>query len=134
MFMRERPYGGWLWILNLAVRRVDGVLMRFMGRLGWGFGRISGSFGGSFLVILDSRSVMTPNLDSGIMSSLDKALKASFLDLVSLPLVRMLQWQIFWRFLVTLFSGMLTFLKWLTIGRWIPLPPICCTLHIEMGW
>jgi len=56
-----------------------------MGRLGWGFGRISGSFGGSFLVILDSRSVMTPNLDSGIMSSLDKALKASFLDLFSLP-------------------------------------------------
>jgi hypothetical protein len=31
--MRERPYGGWLWILNKAVLRMGGVLMKFMGRM-----------------------------------------------------------------------------------------------------
>lgn len=34
MFMGERPYRRWFWILNIATREVVGVLMRFMG--GWG--------------------------------------------------------------------------------------------------
>jgi hypothetical protein len=39
-FMRERPYGRLLWILNMAMLEVGVVLMRFMGRMGWGFERI----------------------------------------------------------------------------------------------
>jgi hypothetical protein len=38
--MRERPYGRLLWILNMAMLEVGVVLMRFMGRMGWGFERI----------------------------------------------------------------------------------------------
>jgi hypothetical protein len=29
MFMRERHYGRWLWILNMVACGVDGVLIRF---------------------------------------------------------------------------------------------------------
>jgi hypothetical protein len=32
--MRERPFGGWLWIINMATRRVGGVQMRSMGHMG----------------------------------------------------------------------------------------------------
>jgi len=46
------------------------------------------------------------------------------------PIVRMLKWQIFWSFLVTLISGMLAFSEWLKTRRWISLPcsSICYTL------
>jgi hypothetical protein len=45
MFMRERPYGERLWILNMTVRGVGSVVMRCMG---WGLGRISGEVEGEF--------------------------------------------------------------------------------------
>jgi hypothetical protein len=66
MFMRERPYGGWLWILNMVARGVGGVLMRFMGRMGWGLWKNIRRGWGSFLVTLDLRLVMAPKLDSGM--------------------------------------------------------------------
>jgi len=52
MFMRERPYGRWLWILNMAACGMGGVLIRFIGQ--------------SFLIILDMRSMMAPKLDFGM--------------------------------------------------------------------
>jgi hypothetical protein len=39
MLMRERPYGGWKWNLNMAARGGGGVQMRLMGRMGMGFGK-----------------------------------------------------------------------------------------------
>jgi hypothetical protein len=33
MLMRERPYGGCLWILNMLLHGVGGVQMRSMGRM-----------------------------------------------------------------------------------------------------
>jgi hypothetical protein len=53
--MRERPYGGWLWIPNMAVLVVGGVLMRFKGHMGWDSERILGGVGGSYLATLDLR-------------------------------------------------------------------------------
>jgi hypothetical protein len=38
--MREKIYGGWLWIQNMAMLGVGGVLVWFMGCLGWGSERI----------------------------------------------------------------------------------------------
>jgi hypothetical protein len=68
MFMRERerPYGRWLWILNMAACGMGGVLIRFMGCMGWGYGTISEGVGRSFLIILDMRSMMYPKLDFGM--------------------------------------------------------------------
>jgi hypothetical protein len=45
---------------------VGSVLMRFMGRMEWGYGRISGGIGESFLLILDLRSMMALELDFGM--------------------------------------------------------------------
>jgi hypothetical protein len=39
--MRERPFGGWLWTLNMAVLWEGGVPMRSMGCTGWGFKKVS---------------------------------------------------------------------------------------------
>ena len=63
MFVKYRPYGRWLLIVNMAAHAVAGVLMMFMGRMAWGFGRILGRGSGSFLVTLDLRSVMALGLD-----------------------------------------------------------------------
>jgi hypothetical protein len=41
MLMRKIPYGGWLWIQNIALHAVGGVQMRSMSVLLWGFGKIS---------------------------------------------------------------------------------------------
>jgi len=67
MLMSERLYGGWLWILNMAMLGVGGVLMRFMGRMGWGSGRILEGVGGSCLTTLDLRWGMAPNFFFGMM-------------------------------------------------------------------
>jgi hypothetical protein len=45
MFMREKSCEGWQWILNMVVHGMDGVLMRFTGCMGLGYGRISGGAG-----------------------------------------------------------------------------------------
>lgn len=39
--MRERPFGGWLWTLNMAGLWEGGVPMRSMGCTGWGFKKVS---------------------------------------------------------------------------------------------
>jgi len=44
---------------------LGGVLMRFMGRLGWDYGKISEGAGRSFLVISGLRWEIDPRLDSG---------------------------------------------------------------------
>jgi hypothetical protein len=45
-YTHEREFVGELWwILNMAARGVS-VLMRFLGRMGWGYRRISGGVGG----------------------------------------------------------------------------------------
>jgi hypothetical protein len=67
MFMRERSYGGWLWIINMAACGVCGVQMRFMGHLGWGYERTSRGDIERFVVILDLTSVIAPKLDSGMI-------------------------------------------------------------------
>jgi hypothetical protein len=51
--MRER-HGKELWILNLIVRGVGGVLLNPLGHMGWGYGRMSGGDGGCFLSCLCS--------------------------------------------------------------------------------
>jgi hypothetical protein len=48
MCMRERPYGESQWALSMIVRGVGGVLLRFMGCMEWGYGKISGGVGGIF--------------------------------------------------------------------------------------
>jgi hypothetical protein len=63
MFMRERSYGVWLWILNLAVHRVSGVQMRSMGSMRWGFEKISRGARRSFLAILVLRWVTAPKFN-----------------------------------------------------------------------
>jgi hypothetical protein len=86
--MGERPYGGELWILNMTVLRVGGVLMRFMGRVGRGSRRILRGVGGSFLATLDLRWGMTSKFDScmifgvGITFFLDLFSIARFKDTV----------------------------------------------------
>jgi hypothetical protein len=39
----------------MEARRVGGIQMSFMGRMGWSYGKILGEDGGSFLVIQDLR-------------------------------------------------------------------------------
>jgi len=53
--MRERPNEGWLWILNMAVHGVSGVLMRSMSRMGWGSRKILGGSVENYLATLDLR-------------------------------------------------------------------------------
>jgi hypothetical protein len=55
MCMRERLGGELWWTLNLAIRRVSGVLMSLLGCMRWGFERILGRVGRSFQVIPDLR-------------------------------------------------------------------------------
>jgi hypothetical protein len=45
----------------MAARGVGDVRMRFMGRIRWGYGKISREVEGSFLVTLDLRWVMASN-------------------------------------------------------------------------
>lgn len=66
MFVRERPYGRWLWILNMAAW-VGWCSNEVHGAYGVGLGRISGGFGGSFTVTLDLMLVMVLELNSGMM-------------------------------------------------------------------
>jgi hypothetical protein len=51
----------------MAVHGVGGVHVRFTSRIGWGYGRILGGTGKSYLVILDLRTMMTLKLDSDMM-------------------------------------------------------------------
>ena len=51
--MREEYGGELLWMLNMAGRGWDGVLLSHLGRLDWGYGRILGGGVGCFLVIPD---------------------------------------------------------------------------------
>jgi hypothetical protein len=52
MLMRERPYGGWKWNLNMAARGGGGGSNEVNGSYGNGLWKILG-VGHSFLVILD---------------------------------------------------------------------------------
>jgi hypothetical protein len=89
--------------------------------LGCGYERTSGGDMESFVVILNLRSVMAPKFDSGMISSVGMTLKAAFPDLFSLACCKPLQWQVIWRFLVTLINGMLTFIERPMTWRRIPL-------------
>jgi hypothetical protein len=129
MLMREGPYGGWLWVLNTAACRVGGVIMRSKGRMGWGFGKISGGARESFLAKLELRWVMARKLDSGLTCAVGIKPSRSLFHTCSVwPDLRKLSWQTIWISLVSLISGMLTFLEQVPIGWWISLPrsPICC--------
>jgi hypothetical protein len=44
--MKERLDRELWWILNMTAHGVGGVLMRFLGRMEWGYGRLSGGVGG----------------------------------------------------------------------------------------
>jgi len=68
MCMREGPYGESLWISNMVACGAGGVLMRFMGRMGWVCEKISGGVVVSFLVIPDLRREMALKLDSSMTS------------------------------------------------------------------
>jgi hypothetical protein len=63
-FMRERPFGGLLLIINMVMRGVGGVQMRSLGCMRWGFGKILGRFGRSFLALLVLRWVTVAKLYS----------------------------------------------------------------------
>jgi hypothetical protein len=81
MFMSER----WLLILNMAMSWVSGVLMRLMGLIWWGFGRLSGGGWGEF----SSHTRFEVGDGSKIrlwydVWCADQALKVTFLDLFSL--------------------------------------------------
>jgi hypothetical protein len=117
MLMRERLYGGWLWILNMAVFGVSGVLTRFMGRMGWGSERILGGIG-SCLATLDLRWGMALKFVFGMMFDVGlKHLRHLFRTCLALPVLRMLMWRTIWSFLVPPVSGLLTFSERLMIGR-----------------
>jgi hypothetical protein len=60
MCMREKHGGELLWILNLAVLGVGGVLLIPLGHMGWGYGRICGGF----LIIPDLSWEMAPRSNS----------------------------------------------------------------------
>jgi hypothetical protein len=64
--IRERFGGELWWILNILARGVGSVLMSFFGHMRWGYKRISGGFGGCFLVIPDLSWEMAQRLDSGM--------------------------------------------------------------------
>jgi hypothetical protein len=111
MFMRERPYRGCLWIINMAASGV------------WFSNEVHGSFGvGPWKNIrkewgeFSSHTIFEVSDGSKIrfwhdMWCGDKALKAAFPDLFKLAHCKGLKWQIIWRFLLTLINGMLTFLE-----------------------
>jgi hypothetical protein len=67
-----------LWISNIAILEVGGVLMKFMSRLRWGPGRILGGARGSFLATLDLRWGMTPKFDYGMMFSVGIKLSRTY--------------------------------------------------------
>ena len=62
--------GKWLWYYIHGLMEggcgMGGVLMRFMGCKEWGFGRILGGVGGSFLATRDLKWGMAPKSISGI--------------------------------------------------------------------
>jgi len=77
------------WILNILARGVGSVLMSFFGHMRWGYKRISGGFGGCFLVIPDLSWEMAQRLDSGMTCGVkDKALNEYFLDLYSIACIK----------------------------------------------
>jgi hypothetical protein len=116
--MREEPYGGWLWILNMVALGVGGILMGFTGCMGWDFERISGGVGGSFLATLDLRRGLAPKFNSSMMFGVGIKLSRHLLwTCIALLILRMLLWQTIWRFLVPLINEILIFSKWFTIGR-----------------
>jgi hypothetical protein len=70
MWMRERLRGELWGTLNLAVHGVGGVQMTLLGRMRWGYGRISEGVGESFQAILDLRWEMAPRLDSRMICAI----------------------------------------------------------------
>jgi hypothetical protein len=134
MHMRERPYGGWLWILDMVTHEVSGFFRRSMGCMGLGLGKISGGAGESFLVTLDLRWIMAPKLDFGMTRG--EGIKASrlvFRTYSVLPNLRKLPWHTIWISLVPLINEMLTFLEQLIIGRWISLLILQFVVFLKVG-
>jgi hypothetical protein len=96
---------------------VGSVLMRILGRMGWGFGRILG-VGGSCLATLDLIWGMAPKFVYGMMFGVGLNLSRHiFWNCLSLPVLRTLLWRTIWSFLVPPISGILTFSEQLMIGR-----------------
>jgi hypothetical protein len=108
MFMRERLFGGWLLILNLTVLEVGGVLMKFMGHMGWAFGRILGGVGESCLATRGIAPKFVSSMMFGVGLNLSSHL---FRTCLTLPVLRTLLWRTIWSFLVPPISGILTFSK-----------------------
>lgn len=82
MDMIERPCGESQWTPNMTAHGVNGVLMRFMGRMGWVCGKMSRRVVGNFPVIPDLRQKMSLKLDSSMTSATRiRSLKDIFLDL-----------------------------------------------------
>jgi hypothetical protein len=80
-----------MWILNMATRDVGGVQKRSMSHMGWGFRRISRGAEGSFLLILDLRSMIAPKLDFDIMCGVGSMPSRQIFRICSVwPVVRML--------------------------------------------
>lgn len=136
MHMRERPYGGWLWILDMVTHEVSGFLGRSMGFMGLGLGKILGEAGESFLVTLDLRWVMAPKIDFGMMRGEGIIASRLFFRTYSvLPHLRKLPWHTIWissvshqwnvNFLraahnweVDLFTSFFNLLYSLRLGQW----------------
>lgn len=110
-YVHER---GALWrmavILNMVALGVGGILMRFMGRMGWDFGRISRGVGWSFLATLDLRRGLVPKFNSSMMFIVGiKLSRHLFWICTALLVLRMLLWQTIWSFLVPLINEILIF-------------------------
>ena len=70
-----------------------------------------------FFVILYLRSMMSSRLDSGMTCCVGIMPSRQLFQTCSFwPVVRILQWLIFWSFLVTLLNRILAFLEQLMIG------------------
>jgi len=63
MLSRERLYGEWSWIVNMAVCGMDGLLVRLMGCMGLFYGNLLEKVGGSSLATLVLKWGMAPKLD-----------------------------------------------------------------------
>jgi hypothetical protein len=79
MCMREGRGGELLWVLNMTICGMGGVLLKPLSRLQWGYGRISEGDKCYFLGIPNLSWETTPRLDSGMMCGVQRQSLRKFL-------------------------------------------------------
>ena len=133
MRMKARLDGKPLWMPNMVAAGVGGVLSTPQGRMGWASGSILEGAGASFRVILYLTKETARRSDSRTMCSAARLVSRwLFLSFTTLPMWRMRLWLLIWIFWVAPFSGILVFIGWFMIGKWIRWrPSILCSIPFD---